>query len=56
MIMFDFFAAAVGSAPVVLLLLFWELFPVDCGVHPICRESGTEAVDETTIDGAREKN
>jgi|HubBroStandDraft_1064217.scaffolds.fasta_scaffold282269_1 hypothetical protein len=57
--MFDFFVAAVNLAPVGLLLLFWGVFPRDCGIHPIYQESGIETVDdrtevqETTIGGAR---
>jgi hypothetical protein len=57
--MFDFFVTAVNLAPVGLLLLFWGVFPRDCGIHPIYQESGIETVDdrtevqETTIGGAR---
>jgi hypothetical protein len=46
MSMFDFFVAAVSSAPLILLLLFWRVFPRDCGVHPIYRVDGIETTDE----------
>jgi hypothetical protein len=46
--MFDFFVAAVSLAPVGLFLLFWALFPRDCGIHPIYRESGIETIDKRT--------
>jgi hypothetical protein len=54
MSMFEFIIAALSLAQLGLLLLFWGVFPRDHGVHPIYRESGIEATDETTM-GAREK-
>jgi hypothetical protein len=30
----------------ILLLLFWRVFPRDCGVHPIYRVDGIETTDE----------
>jgi hypothetical protein len=37
--LFDFFVAAVSLVPLGLLLLFWGVFPSDCGSRPIYRES-----------------
>jgi hypothetical protein len=57
--MLEFFVAAVSLASLGLLLLFWGVFPRDCGIHPIYREPGIETVDhrtevqETTVGGAR---
>ena len=51
MSMLDFFVAALSLASVVLLLLFWRLFPRDCGVHPIYRVDGIETIDEELSSG-----
>jgi hypothetical protein len=62
MSMFEFIVAALSLAQLGLLLLFWGVFPRDCGVHPIYRKLGIETIDEsteveeTTIRGAKEKD
>ena len=35
----DLFLAAIGLAPLGLLLLFWRIFPDDRAIHPIYRDS-----------------
>jgi len=46
MSVFDFLLAALGLAPLALLLFFWMMFPRDRGIHPIYRENAIDTIDK----------
>ena len=46
MSMFSLVLVGFGLAPLGLLLLFWNMFPQDRGIHPIYRGSGVETLDK----------
>ena len=44
--MFALFMVGFSLMPFGLLLLFWNMFPEDHGVHPIYRKSGVNMEDK----------